>query len=215
MNKDKNKQTTGGGIDAEGINNTNLVDSWALRLVNSENYLPEDFAVTTAAIVGGDGKEFDSRAVESLNQMLADGKAKGLDIVVCSAYRTVDYQTGLFDKSVKKYMGKGMTEAEAKAKTATEIAIPGTSEHNLGLAVDLVARSYQDLEDDQEDTAENKWLQANCTKYGFILRYPKDKQDITKIIYEPWHFRYVGVEAAAEITEKGVCLEEYLSAKGK
>ncbi len=206
MDKDKEKDTTTGSAFS-------IVDksSWELTLVNSEHELPEDFTVETAKIEGGSGKEFDKRAVEKLNQMLAEAASKGLNVVVCSAYRTVEYQEGLFEDQVKKYMAAGMSEADARAKTATEIAVPGTSEHNLGLAVDLVANSYQKLDEAQADTAENKWLLANCARYGFVVRYPKDKQEITKIIYEPWHFRYVGELAAQQMTEKGLCLEEYLA----
>ncbi|MBR2000907.1 MAG: M15 family metallopeptidase, partial [Firmicutes bacterium] len=105
---------------------------------------------------------------------------------------------------------QGMSQADAEAKTATEIIEPGASEHKLGFAVDQVAKYYKHLEDDQAETAENKWLLTNCTEYGFILRYPQGKQDITGIKYEPWHFRYVGEAAAREIMEQGICLEEYL-----
>ncbi|MBQ4504439.1 MAG: M15 family metallopeptidase, partial [Firmicutes bacterium] len=143
--------------------------------------------------------------------MIADAAEEGLEIEVCSAYRTIDYQKNLIAAQVAKYVAQGMSQADAEAKTATEIIEPGASEHNLGLAVDLVAKSYQHLEDDQEDTAENKWLLKHCTEYGFILRYPRGKEEITGIKYEPWHFRYVGEAAAREIMEQGICLEEYLN----
>ena len=107
-------------------------------------------------------------------------------------------------------MARGYGEEKAREEAATSVAYPGTSEHNLGLAVDIVARDYQILDDKQADTAEARWLEENCWKYGFILRYPTDKTDITGIIFEPWHYRYVGEEAAREIMERGICLEEYL-----
>ena len=90
------------------------------------------------------------------------------------------------------------------------VAVPGTSEHQTGLALDIISSSYQVLDRDQENTAEQRWLMENSYKYGFILRYPSDKSEITGINYEPWHYRYVGKEAAKEIYEKGLCLEEYL-----
>lgn len=100
---------------------------------------------------------------------------------------------------------------QAYAAAATVVAIPGTSEHNLGLAVDICALDYQILDDAQADTPEQQWLMEHCAEYGFILRYPKGKEDMTGIIWEPWHYRYVGVEAAQEISQSGLCLEEYLA----
>jgi len=199
---------------SSGISRTAIASTepWKLTLVNKSHKLPEDFTVETTVIAGEEqsGRSFDSRAVDSLNRMLADSKAAGLDVVVCSAHRTLEYQKKLISNQVERYVSRGMSQAEAEAKTAREIIEPGASEHNLGLAVDLVARSYQELEPEQADTPENQWLLANCTKYGFILRYPEDKQEITEIIYEPWHFRYVGEAAAKEIMEQNLCLEEYL-----
>lgn len=183
-------------------------DQWNLILVNAENPLPEGFQCETADI--RDSKEVDSRIADKLNKMLSDGEAEGLEFVVCSAYRTVEYQQHLFDTQVAAYQEQGATYEDAYSRTATEIAKAGCSEHNTGLAVDIVAKSYQILDEQQAETLEMQWLMENCEKYGFILRYPKDKQDITKIIYEPWHFRYVGEKAAKEIKEKGICLEEYL-----
>lgn len=90
------------------------------------------------------------------------------------------------------------------------VAYPGTSEHQLGLAADIVARSYQLLDDQQAQTAEARWLKEHCAEYGFILRYPTDKTSLTGVIFEPWHYRYVGEEAAREIMGQGICLEEYL-----
>ena len=196
----------------DGIRRTAVktTEDWKLVLVNNSHKLPKDHTVETASVAGRSGYQFDKRAIASLDQMIADAAAEGLEIEVCSAYRTIEYQEKLIQVQVAKYVAQGMSQSDAESKTAMEIIEPGASEHNLGLAVDLVAKSYQHLEDDQEDTAENQWLQKHCTKYGFILRYPKDKQEITGIKYEPWHFRYVGKAAAEEITEQGICLEEYL-----
>ena len=196
----------------DGIRRTAIesTEDWKLVLVNKTHKLPEDYAVETTPMTGYSGYSFDSRAIASLEQMINDAAAEGLDIEVCSAYRDIEYQENLVKAQVAKYVAEGLSQADAEAKTAVEIIEPGASEHHLGLAVDLVAKSYQHLDDGQEETAENQWLQKNCTNYGFILRYPEGKQEITGIKYESWHFRYVGEAAAVEITEQGICLEEYL-----
>jgi D-alanyl-D-alanine carboxypeptidase len=116
----------------------------------------------------------------------------------------------LFENKIGKYLSNGLSNQEATVEAAKWIAVPGTSEHQTGLAVDIVAKSYQMLDKEQENTPEQKWLMENSYKYGFILRYPENKSDITGISYEPWHYRYVGKEAAKEIYENGICLEEYL-----
>ena len=122
-------------------------------------------------------------------------------------------QTALFEDKVRRVTAElGLTGEAAREKAGTEVAFPGTSEHNLGLAVDIVARDYQILDEKQAQTAEAQWLKENCWKYGFILRYPTDKTEETGIIFEPWHYRYVGEKAAKEIMDQGICLEEYLDA---
>lgn len=186
-------------------------EDWMLTLVNPWNPLPEDFAIETAEVEGK--YQLDARAVEPLRHMLADCRADGLDPIICSAYRTNEYQTKLFDKQVRKQRGKGLPDDAAVAAAAEVVAVPGTSEHQLGLAVDLCARSYQLLDEGQEGTAEFQWLRAHCAEYGFIVRYPDGTTDVTGIIYEPWHFRYVGEQAAREITDAGITLEEYVNEK--
>ena len=131
--------------------------------------------------------------------MLADCRAAGYRPAICSAYRTQEKQAALYDTLVRKRMAQGLSQTEAQKQAATEVAVPGTSEHQLGLAVDLVDASYQVL--------------AHCWEYGFILRYPAEKQDITGIIYEPWHYRYVGRDHAQAIRQSGQCLEEFLQAE--
>ncbi len=122
----------------------------------------------------------------------------------------MEKQTRLFNNQVENYKSQVYSEEKAKLQAGKWIAVPGTSEHQLGLAVDVVSVNNQTLDETQENTEEQKWLIKNSYKYGFILRYPTDKSDITGIGYEPWHYRYVGKEAAAVIKEKGICLEEYL-----
>lgn len=182
---------------------------WNLTLVNATHPLADDFTLETTTL--SNGLTYDSRAYGALMDLLDACKAEGLEPIVCSAYRSVERQTELFQNKIDSYMADGLSYDEAYTATAVEIAIPGTSEHSLGLAADICALSYQILDDSQADTAEQQWLMAHCAEYGFILRYPKEKEDITGIIYEPWHYRYVGVEAAQEIMEQGLCLEEYLA----
>lgn len=182
---------------------------WQLTLANEAHPLPEDWDVETQEL--NNGLEVDSRIYDALSRMLNDCKAEGLSPIVCSAYRTVSRQMELFEKKVNERMAEGLSYSEAYDAAAAVVAIPGTSEHNLGLAVDICAQSYQVLDDAQAETAEQQWLMEHCTEYGFILRYPKGKEDLTGIIWEPWHYRYVGVDAAREITDSGLCLEEYLA----
>ena len=184
---------------------------WYLTLVNRDHPLEEGFVPETTPLTNG--MVIDTRAYDALSRMLSDCRAAGLQPVVCSAYRSLDDQTFLFQRKINYYMADGLSYDEAYAATAVEIAIPGTSEHSLGLSADICALSYQLLDEAQADTAEQQWLMAHCTEYGFVLRYPKDKEEITGIIYEPWHYRYVGLDAAKEITEQGLCLEEYLQQK--
>lgn len=183
--------------------------SWKLMLVNAEHPMPASY-VPELVKIDSNGHEFDKRAADSLKKMLADAKSAGLSPIVCSSYRSVEKQTRLFNDELVKQQSKGMSEARAKDAAATVVAYPGTSEHNLGLAADIVALDYQILDEKQADTPEMKWLKKNCSKYGFIVRYPEGKSDKTGVIFEPWHYRYVGEEAAAEIMGLGICLEEYL-----
>ncbi|MFQ7289836.1 MAG: M15 family metallopeptidase [Lacrimispora saccharolytica] len=107
-------------------------------------------------------------------------------------------------------MRAGYPEEDVAVEAAKTVAVPGTSEHELGLALDIVDSSYPELETEQENTPVQRWLMKNSWKYGFVLRYPSDKSALTGIIYEPWHYRYVGKEAAKVMYEEELCLEEYL-----
>lgn len=193
---------------AEEVPKEDPTATWELLLANPDNPLPEDFEVDTTVVQGS--FEMDVRVADAMKQMIADAKEDGVDLMVCSAYRSISRQQELFDAEVQVQMSSGKTREEAEALTATMIAVPGTSEHHTGLAADIVTPTHQNLDAEFADTAAGKWLQEHAVEYGFILRYPEDKQDITKIIYESWHYRYVGVEHAKAITENGLCLEEYL-----
>jgi len=180
------------------------ITDWRLTLANYENILPEDFEVEVADI--DETRQFDARAIEDLKKMINDMRNDGIEnIWIQSAYRSVARQKELYDNSVKKYMQQGKTQEEAVRLTDEYINKPGSSDHNLALAVDFnyVDNKFEDLDG-------FKWLKENAENYGFILRYPKDKEDITKISYESWHWRYVGEEHAKKMNELNMCLEEYI-----
>lgn len=183
-------------------------EEYYLLLANPDNPLPEDWTVETEEVQGG--FVMDSRVAGAAREMIQAAAEDGVDLMVCSAYRSVEKQQELFDSSVQRYMAQGMTEEEAYAQTATETAIPGTSEHQTGLAADIVTPTHQTLDPEFADTDAGKWLSEHAYEYGFVLRYPEDKQDITKIIYESWHYRFVGKTHAKLMKESGLCLEEYL-----
>lgn len=184
-------------------------DNWALMLVNWEHTLPDDFLIPELTQLRN-GHAVDSRAYPALQAMMDDARAAGLQPLICSSYRTRDTQERLFEQEVQNWMDRGYIREEATDRAAMWVARPGTSEHQTGLAVDIVDMSYQILDERQENTPVQQWLMAHCAEYGFILRYPTDKSALTGIGYEPWHYRYVGTEAAKEIMESGLCLEEYL-----
>ena len=146
--------------------------------------------------------------------MMDAARAAGYEPLICSSYRTWDKQAELFQKKAQSYLDQGYTQAEAEDQVSFWVARPGTSEHQTGLAVDIVDQNYQLLDEKQENTPVQQWLMAHCTEYGFILRYPTGKSKITGIGYEPWYYRYVGSDAAREITDQGLCLEEYLDSTG-
>lgn len=194
---------------AYGEEELSETEEWMLLLVNPWNKLPDGFDVQMTKISGN--HYIDSRAYEDYAKMIEDMRAEGLSPLVCSSYRTMEKQTTLYNNQIKKYTAQGYTQAGAEAEAGKWVAVPGTSEHHTGLALDIVASYYQLLDETQADTAEQKWLMENSYKYGFILRYPSDKSDLTGIYFEPWHYRYVGKKAAKEIYQSGICLEEYLA----
>lgn len=181
---------------------------WYLVLVNDTHPMEEGYKPKLADV--GNGHQVDERIADFLKEMMEDAKKAGLNPMICSSYRTVEYQQKLYNEYMGNAVKEGLNYWEALKKTKDSTAYPGRSEHNIGLAVDIVSSSYTQLDKKQEQTKEAKWLAENCYKYGFILRYPNGKTDITGIIYEPWHYRYVGVEDAKKIKEMGVTLEEYL-----
>ena len=129
---------------------------------------------------------------------------------VVSAHRDYETQRGVFNTTMVDWINQGYSPLDAYDETKKSVAVPGTSEHATGLALDIVSSTYDALDEQQAETAEAKWLAENCWKYGFILRYPVSKSDVTGIIFEPWHYRYVGKDVAKEIMEQNITLEEYL-----
>lgn len=184
-------------------------DGWQLILVNEDHPLDPSYTPEKLTEISP-GYPVDDRILADLKQMMDDGAAQGLSMYVTSAYRSYDQQIETFNASMQNRLNQNMTPLQAYQETSTSVALPGTSEHATGLAVDIISTSYGELDDRQGETAEQKWLMEHCWEYGFILRYPPEKSDITGIIYEPWHYRYVGKDAAKEITEQGITLEEYL-----
>lgn len=185
----------------------NLQD-WNYTLVNDWNPLPATYQLQLEVLE--DGHQVDYRIVDDLQKMLFDAKAEGMDLLVCSAYRSYERQAELFNSSIEKLLDQGMTYREAYYKTHEQYAVVNYSEHHTGLAVDIVGKKHQLLDERQARTKEAQWLVKNCFRYGFILRYPKGKQKVTGIEYESWHFRYVGREAAEFITKNDLTLEEFL-----
>jgi len=179
-----------------------------LPMVNPWTFMHEGY--TPDLVDTENGYRVDSSCAEALLQMLHDCRDAGFDAQITSAYRDNDTQVFLYDRKVNYFLSLGYDRQTAEKEAGTIIAVPGTSEHQLGLAVDLVDSSYWVLDEAQENTPAQKWLMEHCWEYGFILRYPNEKSAVTGIIYEPWHYRYVGVEVAQTLKDTGLCLEEYL-----
>lgn len=179
-----------------------------LLLVNKWHSLPDDYEAHPVTLPNW--KEIDSSCYEPLMQMLEDCAAAGGTPIVCSGYRAHWYQVSLFDAQIDRWLYAGYGQEDAEELASTAVAVPGTSEHELGLAADIYSSENMDLDESQIYTFTQQWLMQNSWRYGFILRYPQDKSDITGIIFEPWHYRYVGKEHAKKIYDAGICLEEYL-----
>lgn len=183
-------------------------DDWNLILVNKQHPLAEDFSVELGII--SDGMECDKRIIDDWYAMKEAATQDGVTLIVASPYRPYDRQVYLFDRKVKQYMTWGKNYLNAYKDASQIVNIPGCSEHQTGLALDIYTDNYSKLDTGFAKTEAGKWLAKHCHEYGFILRYPKGKEYITSIDYEPWHFRYVGVEAATIIMEEGITLEEFI-----
>ena len=181
-------------------------DSWFLVLVNKNHPIKED---CNYELAGYRGYEVDSRIYDSLVSMFEDAKLEGINLTMASGFRTNSVQTGLYHEKINQFRNAGYTEEEAIEIASMKVTPPGTSEHQTGLAVDILSASHTSMDFDFGNTKAGIWLRDNSYKYGFILRYPEGKEEITDIQYEPWHFRYVGTDAASYIYESNLTYEEF------
>ncbi len=216
-NKDKQEETM---ETIETISSENIIiiekvaeissktTDWDLILVNKQNRIPDNYHFELDEIENRN--KVDSRIKSAITQMLTDARKEGLQPYICSSYRTHNTQQTLFNRKVNQYKKLGYTPKDAELQASYWVARPETSEHQIGLALDIVSKNFQVLDERQENTKVQKWLMEHCIEYGFILRYPTHKKDITMISYEPWHYRYVGIENAKFMKEKDFCLEEYI-----
>ena len=188
---------------AINTNTMEVEDNMNIVLVNGTNKIPDDYI---ANLVEYNGKLVDSSIINDLDNMFKDAKKDGVNLKINTAYRDKEEQQDIYDRRIKAYKNEGMTDKAAIEKTNSEVQKPGYSEHETWLAIDF---SNPSNPEDNEPMWE--WLNANSYKYGFILRYPKDKIDITKVSNEEWHYRYVGKDIAKEMKNTGECLEEYIN----
>ena len=181
-------------------------------LVNHTSKMPDDYTFDTKECGSATAvnKTLQTVACDAFLSMQKAAAADGVTVWMQSGYRSVKYQTSLYERKTKYYLDKGYDNATAKEKAAAVVNPPGYSEHNCGLAADLNSPEHTGLDEGFEKTAAFRWLCEHAGDYGFILRYPKDAEDKTEIIYEPWHWRYVGVENAAKINASGLCFEDYI-----
>lgn len=185
-------------------------DDWKLVLINKQHSIPGDYEFTLGTIktIKGD-MQCDERIIDELLSMMQAAKQDDVTLAICSPYRDLNYQSVLFNRKIEAYMKKGMSYMDAYAISSQTVTVPGASEHQIGLAIDIISNDYTNLDEGFADTDAGKWLAEHSCEYGFILRYPLGKEHITSIEFEPWHFRYVGKEAATIITREGITLEEF------
>ena len=189
-----------------GLGDTNKTiasEEWNLIVVNRWNKLPKNYNVELTEL--SNGEKVDSRIYPHLQRMFDAARAEGVYPIVKEGYRTTEEQQELLDDKIQVYMNEGYSRSRAEKIAKEWVAVPGTSEHELGVAVDINA-----VKSKCSNEVVYTWLAENAYKYGFVLRYPQGKQEITGISYEPWHYRYVGAEAAYDIFTRQICLEEYL-----
>lgn len=185
-------------------------EDWRLVLINKQHPIPDNYTFTLGNIKTIKGvMKCDERIIEDLLSMMQAAKEDGVNIAICSPYRDLNRQEVLFNRKIKAYMSKGMSYMDAYSISSQSVTVPGASEHQIGLAIDIVSDDYITLDEGFADTNAGMWLAEHSYEYGFILRYPKGKEYITSIEFEPWHFRYVGKEAARVMTKEQITLEEF------
>ena len=183
-------------------------NGWNLILLNKNNILPDNYKFSLSNIAGSDIK-MDADAAEFFNKMYIEATREGIILTPFSGYRTISFQRKLFENKIEDIITEtGKEEKEAAAEAVKSVNIPASSEHNAGLSVDIISRDASFSETD-----EYKWLTSNAHKYGFILRYPEGKEKVTGVEFKPYHWRFVGINAAKEMKKTGQCLEEYLKLK--
>ncbi|MDD6270813.1 MAG: M15 family metallopeptidase [Ruminococcus sp.] len=180
-------------------------EKWNLAIINTKYPLPDSYAPTLSNAINGSNIQLDSRVSERYAEMYAAAKLSGCVLTPYSGYHFYALQETNYNRKVNFYVNQGISAEEANQKASAQVLPAGCSEHNAGLAMDIVSASSDFI-----NTKEYKWLCENAYNYGFILRYPEDKTAITGMNFEPWHWRYVGTQAAKEMKEKNQCLEEYL-----
>lgn len=191
---------------SESLQAESSESDWALMLINRSNPIPDDYQVGDLVELRG-GQKVDRRIYPDLQAMFDAARADGVYPIVGSGFRTTEKQQQLMDDKIAAYRAEGHSEEEARRLAESWVAIPGTSEHQTGICADINAAGGSDSTNEEVYA----WLRDHAHRFGFILRYPEDKTDITGTIYEPWHYRYVGIAAATEIYNSNLCLEEYLS----
>lgn len=210
----KKKESNEASKDKEKENKLPKVNpnDFILRLVNYNHTFKDE--ELPAELVSINGYQILPEVLDPYNDMVAAAQKENINLVIVSAYRSVSYQQEVYNDSVQTKRNEGKTEQEANDETAEYVAKPGTSEHHTGLALDIVDSTWpigeKGLIEDFYETKAGKWIDEHCVEYGFIIRFPRDKKDITKINYEPWHIRYVGVESAKYIKKNNLALEEYI-----
>ncbi|MBE5860688.1 MAG: D-alanyl-D-alanine carboxypeptidase family protein [Butyrivibrio sp.] len=191
----------------DGAGDEFSASDWKIILVNKQHPIPDDYEFPLGNINAT--MNCDQRVIAPLKEMLKAASNDGIGLVICSPYRDLKRQEGLFAKKIAYYMDAGFSYMDAYNLSSQAVTVPGSSEHQIGLAFDIVCGDYYQLDEGFGETPAGKWLAENSYKYGFCLRYLKGKENITGIEYEPWHFRYVGVDAATVMHDNDLCLEEF------
>lgn len=208
---DGDEQTAGETQDAASAEERSFdAADWRLVLINKQHPISQDYEFKLGKMfIKSNNIQLDDRILDDLLLMMQAAKKDGMSLAIRSPYRTSDRQESNFNNKIKLYMQQGLSYMEAFKVASQVITVPGCSEHEVGLALDITCESYLELEQGFADTKEGQWLADHSCEYGFILRYPEEKEYITSIVYEPWHFRYVGREAASVMKEENLCLEEF------
>lgn len=179
-------------------------NGWNLLLLNKNNILPDNYELNLTEIAGSSIK-MDADAASFYNKMYIEASREGIILTPFSGYRTISFQRKLFENKIEDIINTGIEETEAVNEALKSVNVPASSEHNAGLSVDIISRDESFAE-----TEEYQWLLSNAHKYGFVLRYPEGKEEITGVDFKPYHWRFVGINAAKEMKKSGQCLEEYL-----